>query len=65
MKLTLIPASGTTLSRETPITQAFKIENTQFGVKTLALRIKLSFVAADGLGPVEEQFDVKNFPAGF
>jgi hypothetical protein len=65
MKLTLIPASGTTLSRESPITQAFKIENSQFGVKTLALRIKLSFVPANAPGPVEEQFDVKNFPAEF
>jgi len=63
MKLTMLPASSATLARGAPMTQVFRVENTAWGAKPLALRVKLAYTA--GAEPVVEQVDVKAFPPGF
>ena len=63
VKLTLMPASGSEGSKGRAVTQVIKVENSQHGVKALALRIKVTFTLPAGEGVVE-QFDFKGFPPG-
>lgn len=64
IKYVLQPASGSTISRDVPVTQAFSIENTMHGEKAIALRLKFTFSVAGVPEPVTEVVDVKGF-AGF
>ncbi len=45
--------------------QTLRIENSQHGVKPLAVRLKLVFTPAGAAEAVVEQTDVKSFPPGF
>lgn len=65
MQLKLEPATGTTLpaAGAGAVVQRIFINNSQHGVKPLAMRLRISYKGADGQ-PVVEQTEVANFPAG-
>jgi AP-1 complex subunit gamma-1 len=63
VKLTLLPASSTLVTRATPASQVIKLDNSQHGAKSIALRIKVTYSV--GGEKVEEMVDFKAFPAGF
>ncbi len=65
MKMTMQPASGDTITSTTSVVQVLRIENSQQGVKPLALRLKLAFNVGGNAEQVVEQTDVRNFPAGW
>jgi len=64
VKLTLGQASASSVARGSPVTQLVKVENSQHGVKPLALRVKVTYILPGGESVVE-QFDFKSFPSGF
>ena len=66
VKLTLQPASSTAISRASPATQVIGLDNSQQGVKPVALRIKVLYTLAGTGERVEEMCDYKGpFPPGF
>uniref|UniRef100_A0A7S0S2A3 AP-1 complex subunit gamma n=2 Tax=Chlamydomonas leiostraca TaxID=1034604 RepID=A0A7S0S2A3_9CHLO len=65
MQLRLEPASGTTLPGQGAgaVVQKVYVNNSQHGVKALAMRLRISYKDATG-SPVVEQTEVTAFPAG-
>ena len=61
MKLVMQPASGAVVSRDTPVTQAFTVENTMHGEKPLSVRMKLTYAAPGAAAPALDMVDVKSF----
>jgi len=59
MTLTMQAASGSTLRPNVPVTQRMTVTNAEHGVKPIALRLKLSWVGADGQS-VSEMATVNN-----
>ena len=66
VKLTLQAASSTRVTRSAPATQVIGLDNSQQGVKSIALRIKVVYTLGSTGERVEEVVDYKGpFPAGF
>jgi len=59
MKLTLIPANGDEVGVGKDVVQVIKVENSQHGVKPIALRLKL--IWGEG-GEFSETTDIRGFP---
>jgi AP-1 complex subunit gamma-1 len=59
MKLSLIPASGDEVGIGKDVVQVIKVENSQHGVKPIALRLKL--IWGEG-GEFSETTDIRGFP---
>jgi AP-1 complex subunit gamma-1 len=59
MKLSLVPANGDEVSRGKDVIQLIKVENSQQGIKPIALRLKLIW-GVDG--EFSETTDIRGFP---
>jgi AP-1 complex subunit gamma-1 len=65
MTLSMGPASGASMppgNAGPPLTQAISVSNSQYGVKPLVMRLKISYV--HGGAPVNEECTVNAFPPG-
>jgi AP-1 complex subunit gamma-1 len=65
MTLSMGPASGASMppgNAGAPLTQAISVSNSQYGVKPLVMRLKISYV--HGGAPVNEECTVNAFPPG-
>lgn len=61
--LNVLPATDSSVQPDKPVTQEFRLTNSQQGTKALALRLRVEFTLPSGEKKVE-QVDVRNFPIG-